>query len=95
MLFNEKINSISLIDYEKIEYNNFIWDIADLSRSLLKLDKFDNNLFKICIEKYCEIKNIPDIEKNEIINYLKTLIFHVILQYFLALFPESGVENKI
>jgi Ser/Thr protein kinase RdoA (MazF antagonist) len=89
MLFNKNLEAISLIDYEKVEYNNFIWDIADLSRSLLKLEKFDNNLLKSCILKYCEIKNIPEIEKKEIINYLKTLIFHVILQYFLALFPES------
>jgi len=95
MLFDENINAISLIDYEKVEYNNFLWDIADLARSLLKLEKFDNELLKTSIEKYCKIKNIPDIEKIEIINYLKTLIFHVILQYFLALFPESWVENKI
>jgi len=95
MLFDKNINAISLIDYEKVEYNNFIWDIADLARSLLKVEKFNNNLLKSCIEKYCEIKNIPEIEKKEIINYLKTLIFHVILQYFLALFPESWVENKI
>jgi Ser/Thr protein kinase RdoA (MazF antagonist) len=89
MLFDKNLNAISLIDYEKVEYNNFIWDIVDLARSLLKLEKFDNNLFKSCIEKYCEIKNIPDIEKKEILNYLNTLIFHVILQYFLALFPGS------
>ena len=95
MLFDEKINAISLIDYEKVEYNNFIWDIADLARSLLKLGKFDNKLFKICIDKYSKIKKIPEIEKKEIKNYLETLIFHVILQYFLALFPESWVENKI
>ena len=95
MLFNKSLEAISLIDYEKIEYNNFIWDIADLARSLLKLEKFDNKLFLICIEKYSKIKNIPEIEKKETINYLKTLIFHVILQYFLALFPKSWVENKI
>ena len=95
MLFDENINAISLIDYEKVEYNNFLWDIADLARSLLKLEKFDDKLFKICIDKYSEIKKIPEIEKKEIKNYLETLIFHVILQYFLALFPESWVENKI
>ncbi len=95
MLFDKNINAISVIDYEKVEYNNFIWDVADLARSLLKLEKFDNELFKMCILKYCEIKKIPEIEKKEIINYLITLIFHVILQYFLALFPESWVENKI
>jgi len=95
MLFDKNINAISLIDYEKVEYNNFMWDIADLARSLLKLEEFNNNLLNSCILKYCEIKNIPDIEKKEIINYLITLIFHVTLQYFLALFPESWVENKI
>jgi len=89
MLFDKNINAISLIDYEKVEYNNFMWDIADLARSLLKLEEFNNNLLNSCILKYCEIKNIPDIEKKEIINYLITLIFHVTLQYFLALFPES------
>ncbi|MDQ7023613.1 MAG: phosphotransferase [Candidatus Gracilibacteria bacterium] len=34
MLFDKNINAISLIDYEKVEYNNFIWDIVDLIGSL-------------------------------------------------------------
>jgi Ser/Thr protein kinase RdoA (MazF antagonist) len=83
------LEAISLIDYEKIEYNNFMWDIADLVRSLLKVEKFNLELLKNCILKYSEIREISKIEKKEIINYVKTLIFHVCLQYFLALFPES------
>jgi len=94
-LFDEKINAVSLIDYEKVEYNNFMWDIADLIRSLLKVGSFDEKVFLNSIVEYEKIKKIPDIEKEKLINYLETLLVHLSLQYFLALFPESWVENKI
>jgi thiamine kinase-like enzyme len=95
MLFDKNINTISIIDYEKVEYNNFMWDIADLIRSLLKVDNYDYNIFKNSIKEYEKIKKIPNIEKKELLNYVNSLLIHLSLQYFLALFPESGVENKI
>ncbi len=95
-LFDKEDNlAISLIDYEKVEYNNYLWDIADLIRSLLKIDIFDENICKNAVNKYLEIRKINEEEKNYIIKYTKTLVFHVILQYFLALIPEWSVENKI
>jgi len=94
-IFNKNKQALSLIDYEKVEYNNFNWDLADLIRSLIKVEFFDNILLKKCILEYEKKRKLVENEKKYLKNYLETLILHVILQYFLALFPESSVNNMI
>jgi len=94
-VFNNKKEALSLIDYEKVEYNNFNWDLADLIRSLMKVDYFDNNLLKKSISEYEKYRILEKNEKIYLINYLETLILHVILQYYIALFPEGSVNNMI
>jgi Ser/Thr protein kinase RdoA (MazF antagonist) len=87
-LFNHKKEALALIDYEKVEYNNFMWDLLDLVRSLIKLSYFDESLFVKCILEYEKYRKLNENEKKSLINYLETLILHVILQYFIALFPN-------
>lgn len=95
-VFNkDNYDALALIDYEKIEYNNYIWDLADLIRSLLKVDSFDINYCIKSIEEYEKYRKLDKNEKDKLKSFVNTLVFHVIMQYFSALFPEWSVNNMI
>jgi hypothetical protein len=59
-----------------------------LIRSLLKVDFFDENLLSNSIEEYEKYRTLNINERESLKDFLQTLIFHVILQYFIALFQE-------
>lgn len=92
-LFDDENNTISIIDYEKMEYNNLIWDLVDMIRSFLQIKWYSKKEFDETIKSYEEIRKLTFEEKIELKKYLKIMILNTCTQYFLALFEDSPYQN--
>ena len=94
-LIDHNNNITWLIDYDMLSVNNFIWDLADLIRSYMKIEKFQKKEFEILINSYNSIRWLNKEEKNELKNYCTMMILDTWFRYLLSCFDSSNYNNLI
>ena len=94
-LFNNAWGIVGLIDYEKIEYNCILWDLADQIRSYLKVDWFHKRELQLLLKAYQDIRLLTDNELDALPSYLTMMILNTCTQYLLGLFEKSDFSNNI
>lgn len=84
-----------IIDYEMMEYDDYLWDLVDMVRGNMKLDWFTKEQFWELISTYETIRPLEKNEKESLENYLKMMILNTWLRYLLALYPNSDYYDHI
>lgn len=93
-IFDKDKKVVSIIDYEKMEYNNLVWDLVDMIRSLLQVKYYWKKEFEETIKSYEKWRKLSNLEKKNLKWYLKTMILNTCNQYFLSLFVNSWYCNN-
>lgn len=91
-LIDQNKNIVWLIDYDMLSVNNYIWDIADMIRWYMKIEKFQKNEFELLINSYNNIRKLTKEEKYELKSYCKMMILDTGFRYLLSCFEIN--ENK-
>lgn len=84
-----------IIDYEMMEFNDYLWDLVDMVRSHMKLSWFQKEEFWELINAYEAIRPLSQAEKENLENYLKMMILDTGTRYFLSIFEESEHYNQM
>lgn len=82
-----------IIDYERICYNSYLWDIADLIRWFLRFEECDKNFVQKILKEYETIRILEKIEKENLENYLKMINLDVAFRFLLSEFNVEGYRN--
>jgi Ser/Thr protein kinase RdoA (MazF antagonist) len=57
-----------------LSVNNYIWDLADIIRSYMKVEKFQKKEFELLINSYNSIRKLTEEENKELKNYCTMMI---------------------
>lgn len=94
-LINDNKNIVWLIDYDMLSVNNYIWDLADIIRSYMKIEKFQKKEFKLLINSYNSIRKLTTDEEEELKNYCTMMILDTWFRYLLSCFESNNQKNLL
>ncbi len=94
-LINNNKKIVWLIDYDMLSVNNYIWDLADLIRSYMKIKVFNKKEFNILINSYNNVRKLTDEENKELKNYCTMMILDTWFRYLLNYFNSSNHNNLL
>lgn len=90
-LINDNKEITGLVDYDMMSVETFLWDLADMIRSYLKIKTFDKNSFHLLLKSYNQSRTLTPEEQIALQDYCVMMTLNTGFRYIISYFENTNL----